>query len=322
MKFSKINSLFVDIMGGDSKKLWERIRATIKIAMIFPNNQIYLAIVGKIPLQLYKKMNKKIRSRKLTNINELYFESYHELFTNFKTRTNCTLVSAGDTRIMVVNSIKYIGKINNHNRPVLAGTFPTAKGLLIYGDLGAIAKNNFNERRCIWTGLLLKELAQAYHDTYLLALQNIGEEEKKGGIDKENQRLLLKEYFGNKFFGNLEMHHLSKFRVNVLIADAVEANNCIKMFAGTQNDMYIKTKKHILSPITKISFKILYALCWQDLDWRKYSGAYLLGVSQPVIVTHGRSDKFAFYHSLKRGLENRTHKIYRNIKENLVIKTF
>jgi len=312
----RTKQIFVDLTGGDNDKQIDRIGALKQFTRKFSDIQL---VVGHMKGQMICKGYQLLQADK--NIELVSCETYRQMLKYFSYISDCVFVSAGDTRELVRQSLR-IGKINKDFWPILANTYPVANGHVVYGDLGAIAKESIDEQDAIWIGLLIRQMTLILYGKCTMALQNIGEEIHKGGATKEKIRVALANHFPDEFFGNIEMHNLSKYGINCLVSNAIEANNTIKTFAGTQNDMYKKTKQGLLAPITQIAFKLLYALCWQELDWRRYSGGYLLGIKKPILISHGRCDKFGFYCALKRAMDPIIWTIYESINNNLEIKSF
>ena len=91
--------------------------------------------------------------------------------------------------------------------------------------------------------------------------------------------------------------------INVIVTDGFTGNIALKTAEGTANFLINELKKISTSSLlgklsSIINLKNLRNFK-KKLDPRLYNGAILLGLDKPVIKSHGSTDSFGFYNSLK-----------------------
>ena len=129
--------------------------------------------------------------------------------------------------------------------------------------------------------------------------------------------------FGDfKFNGYIEGNKITKGDSNVIVTDGFTGNVALKTAEGTANFL-TKTLKQALSEnlFSKIStiFSYFSLKKFKDkLDPRKYNGAILLGLTGPVVKSHGATDALGFSYSVEVSYKIAKGKLIDQIKSNLV----
>ena len=136
-----------------------------------------------------------------------------------------------------------------------------------------------------------------------VALLNIGSEELKGNAMIKDTYQLLNEtkYELFDFKGYIEGNNIMEGEVNVIVADGFTGNIALKTAEGTSNFIISELKALTSSIIGKLSSLINFNNLKNfknKLDPRLYNGAILLGLSKPVIKSHGSTDAIGFANSL------------------------
>ena len=233
------------------------------------------------------------------------------------------IVSAGNTGALFLISKLNLKMIENIDKPALAALWPSKKGMNVVLDLGAnIDCNSKNLIDFSIMGSALHKVLFASKKPNV-ALLNIGSEELKGNamIKDTYQLLNEKKYELFVFKGYIEGNNIMEGDVNVIVADGFTGNIALKTAEGTSNFIISELKKALTSSIigklsSLINFKNLKNFK-NKLDPRLYNGAILLGLSKPVIKSHGSTDAIGFANSLKVCEQTIRGNLINQIKNNI-----
>tara|TARA_Y100001958_G_C21229289_1_gene554863 strand:- start:1344 stop:2390 length:1047 start_codon:yes stop_codon:yes gene_type:complete len=330
----------IDVMGGENspEKTLEGINLFIKrnqqakdfIFYLFGDETI---INQKLNNFKYIKNNYKIFDTKIVVTDDLSAISsikkgknssmWKAIQSQIDLNAHVTL-SAGNTGVLLVMSKMILKMLENVDKPALAGLWPNDKNMNIVLDLGANVecseKNliDFSEMgSALFKSLFPSEKAK-------LSLLNIGSEEIKGtGILKSTYvKLKQLDQFGDfEFLGYIEGNNITKGDTNVIVTDGFTGNIALKTAEGTA-DFLTKNLKKALSEnfFSKLSavFSYFSLKRFKDrLDPRKYNGAILLGLTGPVVKSHGGTDGLGFSYSVELCYKIAKGKLIDKIKLNL-----
>ena len=330
----------VDVMGGENSpnKTLEGINLFIKRNQQIKDYTFYLfgdETIIKQKLSNYKYLNNnyKIFDTKIFVTDELSAISsikkgknssmWKAIQSQIDLNAHVTL-SAGNTGVLLVMSKMILKMLENVDKPALAGLWPNEKNMNIVLDLGANVecseKNliDFSEMgSALFKSLFPNEKAK-------LSLLNIGSEEIKGtGILKSTfAKLKQLDQFGDfEFCGYIEGNNITKGDTNVIITDGFTGNIALKTAEGTA-DFLTKNLKKALSEnfFSKLSAMFSYFSLkrFKDrLDPRKYNGAIFLGLTGPVVKSHGGTDGLGFSYSVELSYKIAKGKLIDKIKSNL-----
>ena len=105
-------------------------------------------------------------------------------------------------------------------------------------------------------------------------------------------------------------------KTNVIVTDGFTGNIALKTAEGTAKFVSDSLKKSLTE---KLNYQISIIFSYfslkkfkSKLDPRKYNGAIFLGLTGPVVKSHGSTDALGFYYSIDL--------CYKIIKGNLMIK--
>jgi len=213
-------------------------------------------------------------------------------------------LSAGNTGALLVMSRLLLKTIAGVDKPALASLWPTFKGLTVVLDLGANIEcgvKNLVDFCKLGSALFFSIFKK---NNPKVALLNVGSEESKGSeiLKKTLNELKEKKNFF-EFSGFIEGNNIKDGNVDVVVTDGFSGNIALKTAEGTAKyitslvkDRFLKTFYSKL--IYLLSFKIFKSLK-NDLDPRKYNGGIFLGLTSPVVKSHGGTDYIGFYYSIK-----------------------
>jgi len=227
-------------------------------------------------------------------------------------------LSAGNTGALLILSRLILSMIDGIEKPALAGLWPNKTGTNVVLDLGANIE--CNDKDLIDFSSMGAALYKSLYpvDNPKIALLNVGLEEIKGHEEIKKAYQHLKDWTKKnfEFHGYIEGNHIMDGKVNVIVTDGFTGNIALKTAEGTANFItkYLKENlsKGLLNKISLLfSYNVLKKFK-QRLDPRKYNGAILLGLSGPVVKSHGSTDS--------RGLANSIKMCNKIVKGNLIEK--
>ncbi len=330
----------IDLMGGDNSpdKNLEGINLFIKRNNKIKDYFFYLfgdenKINNKIKNYKHLKDNYKIIHTSIVVSNELSAMSSikkgkdSSMWKAIQAQTDFSAdvtLSAGNTGVLLVMSKMILKTLENVDKPALAGLWPNEKNMNVVLDLGANVecseKNllDFSEMgSALYKSLFPEEKAK-------VALLNIGSEEIKGtGILKATFTKLkeLDKYGDFEFNGYIEGNQITKGESNVIVTDGFTGNVALKTAEGTANFLTKNLKNALYENLfSKLSLIFSYFSLkkFKDkLDPRKYNGAILLGLTGPVVKSHGGTDGLGFSYSIEVSYKIAKSKLMSKIKSNL-----
>ena len=214
-------------------------------------------------------------------------------------------LSAGNTGALLILSRLILSMIKGVEKPALAGLWPNKIGMNVVLDLGAnIECNDKNLIDFSYMGAALYKALYPETDP-IIALLNVGLEEIKGHeeIKKAYQHLKQSNNKNFNFHGYIEGNHIMDGNVNVIVTDGFSGNIALKTAEGTANFITKNLRENLNKGLlNKISLLFSYNALKRfknQLDPRKYNGAIFLGLSGPVVKSHGSTDARGLSYSIK-----------------------
>lgn len=211
-----------------------------------------------------------------------------------QTKDAIGLVSAGSTGATLTGAVLKLGRIDGISRPALAPIMPTlSNGQVMMLDVGAnVDCKSVNLVHFALMGSIYMQSIGV--NSPKVALLNVGTEDEKGNELSKEVFELLKNDNRINFVGNVEARDVLKGNVDVVVTDGFAGNVCLKSIEGTAEMILSILKSEIKSSfMAKIGYAIgmkkPFKHLKQKMDYRKFGGAPLLGVSKIVIKCHGNS---------------------------------
>ncbi len=233
-------------------------------------------------------------------------------------------LSAGNTGVLLVISRMILKMMDQVSKPALAGLWPNQNGMNVVLDLGANIE--CNDQNLIDFAELGAALFKSLYPSEKpkVSLLNIGSEEIKGTEILKLASKRLKELSNDDNFiykGYIEGNDIMSGDSNVIVTDGFTGNIALKTAEGTAKFITKNLKKSLTENfISKISLLFSYFSLkkFRDkLDPRKYNGAIFLGLSGPVVKSHGGTDSIGFYHSIDLCYKIVKGNLMSQIKKNL-----
>ncbi len=202
-------------------------------------------------------------------------------------------VSAGSTGALIMGATFIVKRIKGVSRPALAPLLPGSRKPFMLIDSGA----NVDCRPEML--LQFAHMGSIYMTNVLgdgqpatVGLVNVGTEDTKGGELQLAAYALLKKS-GLNFVGNVEAREIPHNAADVIVADGFTGNVILKLMEGVA-DTFMKSIKGIFMTNARTKLAALMVKPYlkgfkKQMDTSEYGGAPLLGVSKPVIKTHGNA---------------------------------
>lgn len=208
--------------------------------------------------------------------------------------------SAGNSGAVLAAGLFIIGRIKGIDRPGLVTTLPvilndqTDKFVML--DVGANADSKvFN--------LYQYAVMGNYYATNVLkidnpriGLLNNGTESDKGDMFHKKVYDVLANSDQFNFVGNVESRDVLRGVADIVVTDGFTGNAVLKSIEGTALNMLKLVKQTIMnggvsSKLGGLMLKGSFKEIAKSMDYSKHGGAVLLGLSAPVIKTHGSSKR-------------------------------
>lgn len=194
-------------------------------------------------------------------------------------------------------------RIPGVHRAVLTTPFPSAKGLIILGDIGANPDCK-PEWLAQW-GQMLSIYAQARLQVARprVALLSNGEEEGKGTDLTRAAEPLLRELLGEGYIGVVEPKEMIAGAADVVVTDGFTGNVVIKLGEAIASYLMQVIREEIMArPLAKVGAALArpaFRAAGTRLDDREYGAGFLLGLNGIVAVGHGRSERDRVFSALR-----------------------
>ncbi len=214
------------------------------------------------------------------------------------------LVSAGNTGASLAAGILKVGRISGIKRPAIATLFPSKKEPSLILDMGANAncQAEYLPQYAIMGEIYARNILG--RDNPRLGLMNVGEEKGKGNkmIDRAHE-LIEEDDRVNNFAGNIEGRDIFTGEYDVILCDGFVGNVILKTVEGLGDFMFDLLKDALTGDmrsklgafLAKNSLKKMK----DEVDYRQYGGAPMLGLKGNVIISHGSSDATAIKNAVR-----------------------
>ena len=241
-----------------------------------------------------------------------------------KTEEECVgFVSAGSTGAVLTGATVRVGRIRGITRPALCPMLPTVKGgQVLLVDCGANA--DCKAPMLVQFAIMGSSYAKAVLglENPRVALLSNGTEDKKGNELTHEAFALLKECKSINFVGNMEAREMISGDYDVIVSDGFSGNVALKSCEGTAVGVFKIMKKAILGGglRAKLGYLLLKPALKKVKDVMDYSengGAGLLGITKPVIKSHGASEAKSICASIGQVIDMHKGGIIEKIKQGL-----
>ncbi len=231
-------------------------------------------------------------------------------------------VSAGNTGAILVCGTFVVGRIKGVERPAIATTIPSVRGGTVLIDAGANTSLKAQNYPQLATMGLAYAKAILGRKTPKCGLLNVGSEEEKGTDVVKEAYTLMKNEIKQHFVGNVEGRDVCMGDVDVVVSDGFSGNIVLKTLEGV-GAFFSKSLKDsikesgIVQKMGALLMKKTFEAFKGKFDYRKYGGAFLVGVNGVVVKAHGSSDSLAIYNALKVAADGVENDLVKKVNEGI-----
>ena len=232
-------------------------------------------------------------------------------------------VSAGNTGALMATARFVLKTLPGIDRPAIAATLPSQKGLTYMLDLGANADCTPEQllQFAVMGAMLVSAVKHKKRPS--VGLLNIGSEDIKGNEVVKRAGELLRASHLN-FYGNVEGNDIYKGTTDVVVCDGFVGNVALKTSEGLAQMMggflSQEFKRNWLTKVMAMVALPVLKRFKKRLDPRRYNGASFLGLRGIVVKSHGGADSFSFLHAIHTAIEESRNGVLRRITEQLEIE--
>lgn len=319
--------LSVDIMGFENP-IEEAIKACRKF--VKKNKNIKIILVGnKEIIVKHLKFDKEFDIEHSTDVitmedNPLFVRNKKEssMYKSIKLVSDGKadgVLSAGNTACYVALTYLLLKKIPNISKigfmPWIPTRFKKGFNLLDCGANKIVSAKDLVDFS-IMSSLYCKKVRKIENPK--IGLINIGTEEDKGLDFIIEANKILKERKDINYVGFIEPRYLLEEIVDVAICDGFTGNIVLKTLEGTAKSFGRTLLDEFKKPIGWLglifSFPSLIGLK-KKYDYKNNAGAFVIGLENIALKTHGSADFKQFYSSLRMLKETIESKILNDLKE-------
>lgn len=153
-----------------------------------------------------------------------------------------------------------------------------------------------------------------------IGLLNIGTEAHKGFNRHQVADKLLKENKDINYIGFIEAKNLLEGVCDVVVTDGYVGNIFLKSIEGTSKSIFSNLLKRYKKPYNLLgllfSLPVLLSIK-NKFDYKNNAGAFVLGVNNIAVKTHGSADFKQFYSSLRMLKESIEFDLLNKIKKDI-----
>ncbi len=213
------------------------------------------------------------------------------------------VVSAGNTGVMVGNSLLKLRALPSIERPGIATVFPTPEGPFVLIDAGAHvdAKPAHLVHFATMGDVYARRILGVEQPR--IGLLSVGTEAEKGNeVTKETHRR-LSSMSALDFIGNVEGSGLFERVADVVVCDGFVGNialkSCESIAEAFSSILRGNLKKNFLRKVGAFLAKQAFVELRELGDREEYGGAPLLGVNGICIIAHGASSPRAIENAIR-----------------------
>ncbi len=218
-------------------------------------------------------------------------------------------VSGGNTGALMVAGKRLLGMLPGIERPAICQQWPTRKGRTWVLDLGA----NIEASPSLLVQFARMGALLAGEAKPRVALLNIGTEPNKGGDLLSQTADLLAAESAMHYTGYIEASQLLNGDVDVVVTDGFTGNIALKASEGAAVFLVEQLRAAFSATwygklVGQLAKPVL--LKWRtQFDPARYNGASFLGLSRPLIKSHGSADGDAIFNAIAVAVAQTEHRL-------------
>ena len=208
-------------------------------------------------------------------------------------------LSAGNTGALMAMSKLQLRMMQGVQRPALAASWPTQRGVSVVLDVGA--NIDVDPAQLTEFAVMGESYFRAIYkgETPSIGLLNVGTEDQKGNaIIKAAHERLTQSELGLNYIGYVEGNDISAGRADVVVTDGFTGNIALKTAEGTAKMIghffNEALQGNVWSKITTGLNALALSRLKKRIDPRRVNGAVFLGLNGIVVKSHGGTDRIGF----------------------------
>jgi phosphate acyltransferase len=211
------------------------------------------------------------------------------------------IVSAGNSGAAMALGMYIFKKLEGVDRPAIATTHPSLKGLTVLIDSGGnVDCKPFHLVQFAMMGDAYAKCILGTQEPRIGVLSN-GEEEGKGNeLTREAHDILSKTDLN--YIGYVEGRDLNSGEVDVIVCDGFVGNVALKISEGLWETISAilkwEAQDNIRAKVAYFLMKRAMRRLEKRLDYSEYGGAPLLGVNGNLVISHGASNAKAIMNAI------------------------
>jgi glycerol-3-phosphate acyltransferase PlsX len=221
------------------------------------------------------------------------------------------IVSAGNSGAALAYAMFLLGAIRGVERPAIVTVLPTPAGPVVLCDSGANTEPKAATLAQFgMIGVAYDRIVHGRERPRLGLLSNGSEPGKGTPLTREAYELLIPAAESKRnpfeFVGYVEGSDLFRGQVDVIATDGFTGNILLKTCEGIAEGLFGLVRQELeaaavgQAALAKLGAAIAPALqgVAKKIDYTEVGGALLAGVTQPVVIAHGRSDGTAMANAI------------------------
>ncbi len=215
-------------------------------------------------------------------------------------------VSAGSTAALFMGATMIVKRLKGIKRPALGTVIPHVDGFFFLIDCGANVecRPEMLEQFGVMGSIYMKQVLGIENPR--VGLLNNGAEDSKGTeLQIEAYKLLAKNRSIN-FVGNVEGRDVPLGACEVAVADGFTGNILLKTIEGFGLAIFKKLKgvfyKNTATKLAAAALKPAIMEFKDSMDYAKFGGAPIIGLTKPVIKAHGSSNAEAIKNAINQAI--------------------
>ena len=214
-------------------------------------------------------------------------------------------VSAGNTGALYAGASLIVGRIKGFRKAAIATVMPFTDPTLLVDSGANVSVTGENLLQFAHMGSVYMENVLGIENPRVGLLNN-GTEPHKGTETVIDAYKLLSADPQLNFIGNVEAKTVPSGGCDVLVTDGFTGNIFLKLTEGLGSLLFGRIKAmYKKNALTKLSaamvMKDMKAMK-KDFDASEYGGAPIIGISKPVIKTHGSSDALEVKNAVRQAI--------------------
>lgn len=200
-------------------------------------------------------------------------------------------VSAGNSGALGAGAMFLVKRIKGIQRVAFAPVMPNSKSYFMLIDSGVNTDVRPKAlRQFAMMGSIYMNKVMGYENPRV-GLANVGTEEHKGDLLRQETYLLLKDTPSVNFIGNVEGRDIPLDGADVVVCDGFTGNMILKTYEGVAMALMKKIKgvfmKNMKTKLAALVVRNDMKELKKSMDYDEVGGAPVLGCAKPVFKAHG-----------------------------------